>query len=96
MRNAGNPNIKRIQEEDANLRQVQRREYQPEPIIYEDKAAFVLSRCVRGPIGWPGFFKVEQLVQAGKKIERRAIAEGVDMVVALASIEDALRKRVFR
>ena len=69
---------------------------QPAPIVYEDKVFIVVSRCVDGPQGWKGLFRVCQMVQEGKRNIRKTIAEGVDMPVIMSSIETALRKRVYK
>ena len=96
------PELERIRAEDAKLKAEERKNFVPEKIQYEDKAAFIVSRCTAGPQGWVGFFRVEQLLVVdakGKALRtpiRKVVADGVDMVVAMSSMETALRKRVFR
>lgn len=91
-----------IREADAVLKEQQARDFVPEKVEYKDKAAFIISRCVKGPQGWVGFFKVSQLITedgSGKKLKKpiiKTIAEGVDMVVAMSSLETALRRKVFK
>ena len=87
---------------DAKLRQEQAKAAVPEAIEYADGISFIVSRCVRGPQGWVGLFSVDQVVfedaqrKPLKKPLRKRIAEGVDMVVAMSSMETAARKRYFR
>lgn len=91
-----------IRKADAILKEQQAKDFVPEAVEYEDKALFVVSRCIRGPQGWKGFFQVSQLIVddgKGKKLKkpiRKVIAEGVDMVVAMSSMETALRRKVFK
>ena len=87
---------------DAKLRQEQAKAFVPEAIEYADGVSFIISRCIRGPQGWVGLFAVDQVIfddaqrKALKKPLRKRIAEGVDMVVAVSSMETAARKRYFR
>ena len=82
-----------ILEAEGKVQEQLRRDFKPEPIAFEDKAFFVVSRCVAGPQGWKGLFQVAQLVTQDdkgrplKKPTRTVIASGVDMVVAMAAME---------
>lgn len=63
-------------------------------------AYFQVDRYVTG--SFRGLFVVSQLVvedAAGKPLKkpvRKVVADGVDMVVAMSSLETALRRKVFR
>lgn len=85
-----------IRQIDAKIREKEKRNFVSEPVAYDDKASFVVSRCIRGPQGWVGLFKVCELIQNGKKTERKVLANGVDMVVVMSSIEDAVRRKVYK
>lgn len=92
----------RIRKADAIIQEKRIKSFVPEDIKYDDKASFVISRCVRGPQGWVGFFKVDQIITEDrhgvplKKPFRKMLKSGIDMVVALATIEEALRRRVYK
>ena len=94
--------MERIRKADAILVEARRRDFVPEAVEYDDKCAFIISRCVKGPQGWVGFFKVDQLVtedkhgNALKKPVRKLLKEGCDLLIAMSAIETAIRKRVFK
>lgn len=63
-------------------------------------AYFQVDRYISG--SFRGLFVVSQLIvddAQGKQLKkpiRKVVADGVDMVVAMSSLETALRKKVFR
>ena len=90
-----------VQKAEAPKRQRELRERKYAPIEYADKVFIVVSRCTQGPPGWLGMFQVSQLSveENGRPLKRptrKVIAEGVDMVVAMSSIETALRRRIYK
>jgi hypothetical protein len=76
------------------------RTFVPEKNEYTPVAYFEFSRYTKGQFA--GLFLVHQLVTEDahgkplKKPVKKLVAEGVDMVIALSSMETALRKKVFR
>ena len=72
----------------------------PEKTESKPVAYFEVSRYTTG--NFRGLFLVHQLLtedSQGKQLRkpiRKLVVEGVDMVVAMAAMETALRKRVFR
>ncbi len=92
--------MSRIREQDAVLRAKQNLEKKPEPNLHKPVAYFEISRYTTG--SFRGLFLVTQLMTEDgkgntlKKPIRKVVAEGVDMVVAMSSLETSLRRRVFR
>ncbi len=92
--------MKLVREEDAKLRAKQIAAYVPEPLEHKPLATFEIGRYTKGQ--FRGLFIVTQLTledPAGKPLKkplRKVIAEGVDLVITLSSLETALRKRVFK
>ena len=100
---ARNPaEMDRIRKADAILVEAARKAFVPESVEYDDKCAFIISRCVKGPQGWVGFFKVDQLITEDakgnplKKPFRKVLKGGIDLVIAMATIETAIRRRIFK
>ncbi len=88
--------MKTIREADAALKAKQLKEFVPEKNVHKPLAYFEVSRYTAGQ--FKGLFVVAEFTPAtGKaKPERKIISDGVDMVVAMASLETSLRKRVFK
>jgi hypothetical protein len=89
-----------IREKDAALQEEQRKHFVPERNESRALAYFEIGRYTKG--SFRGLFIVSQMITedtAGKPLKRpikKTLAEGVDIVVALAQLETALRKRAFR
>lgn len=89
-----------IREADAKLREEERRNFVPEKNSHKPVAYFEISRYTTGD--FRGLFLVTQMLTEDasgnplKKPIRKVIAEGVDMVVCMSSIETETRRRVFR
>lgn len=89
--------MERIRADDAILKEKQHKDFVPEKNVSRPIAYFEISRYTAG--SFRGSFVVAEFVQSkveGKDATRRIVADGVDMVVAMASLETALRKRVFK
>lgn len=86
--------MKRVREADAIIVQQRRTAFVPEKSVTKALAFFELSRYTAGP--FRGLFVVTALSSAHPKAQRQTIADGVDMVVAMSSLETALRRRVFK
>lgn len=86
----------KIRDADAKLRADQIKNFVPEKLASKALAYFEISRYTAG--SFRGSFIVAEFIPAEgkKKAERKVIADGVDMVVAMANLETSLRKRVFR
>lgn len=88
-----------IRAADSLLRQKAIAEFVPEKNESKPVAHFEISRYTQGQ--FMGLFIVSQIFndQDGKTLKKpikKVIAEGVDIVVAMSSLETALRRRVFR
>ncbi len=86
--------MERIRAADAILVAERNKKFVPEKNKRIPLAYFEVSRYTEGQ--FRGLFAVEALSSAHPKAQRKVIADGVDMVVAMASLETSLRKRVFR
>ncbi len=88
-----------IREKDAALKAEELKKFVPEKNESRPLAYFEIGRYTSG--SFRGLFVIHQLVTEGadgkalKKPIRKTLAEGVDVVVGMAAIETALRKRVF-
>jgi hypothetical protein len=89
-----------IRAKDAILQQALRKSAIPEKSATRPLAYFEVSRYVAGQ--FTGMFQVAQLITEDaqgkplKKPLKKIVADGVDMVVAMSSLETALRRRVFK
>ena len=86
-----------IREAEAPLRQKEKDSFVPEANEYSPVAQFEINRYTKGQ--FMGVFVVVQLIKDGRNPKqqiRNILAEGVDIVVAMSSLETALRRRVFR
>ena len=89
-----------MREAQGIINQNLRKEAKPEASESAPMAYFEFSRYTKG--SFRGLFLVTQIFVddgRGNDLEtpiRKVIAEGVDMVVAMAACETALRKRVFK
>jgi hypothetical protein len=88
-----------IRAADGILRAKQIKEFVPEKNTLAPMAYFQIDRYVSG--NFRGMFVVSQLIDEEgrrplKRPIRKVICDGVDMVVAMSSLETALRRRVFR
>lgn len=88
--------MERIREADAKLKAQQLKNFVPEKNMSKPIAYFEISRYTAG--NFRGSFIVAEFIPAEgkKKAERKIVSDGVDMVVAMASLETSLRKRVFK
>lgn len=88
--------MERIRAADAVLVAKQRKDFVPEKNASKPLAYFEISRYTAG--SFRGSFVVAEFFPAEgkKKAERKIVADGVDMVVAMSSLETSLRKRVFK
>jgi hypothetical protein len=92
--------LKRIREADAELKAKQFKDFVPEKNESAPMAYFEIGRYTKGP--FRGMFLVHQLIvesESGKPLKnpvRKLVIAGVDMVVAMSSLETALRRRVFK
>ncbi|MDE2020355.1 MAG: hypothetical protein KGJ13_08475 [Patescibacteria group bacterium] len=92
--------MKSIRDADEKLKAKERANFVPEESRAKPLAYFEISRYQTGP--FLGLFRVVQLItegRDGKKFklpERLIVADGVDIVIAMANLETALRRRVFR
>lgn len=92
--------MERIREDDRILREKQIRDFTPERNTTRVMANFQVERYVTG--NFKGLFLVARIITEdinGRKLKvplRQVISDGVDMVVAMSSLETALRKKVFR
>lgn len=84
--------MERIRAEDAKLRAQE--VHVPEKNVSKPLAYFEVSRYTAG--SFRGSFVVADVTPIEGKKRRKIIADGVDMVVAMASLETSLRKRVFK
>ncbi len=90
----------RIREIQGKLNEEARKHFVPEKNEAKPMAYFEVSRYVTG--SFRGLFVAAQLIDEdanGRPLARpirKVVADGVDMVVCMAAIETALRKRVFR
>jgi hypothetical protein len=85
--------LDRVRVADAILQEKARKAFISERVEWSDKIAFVVSRCTKGPQGWPGMFRVYR--QDGPK-SRQVLISGVGMDGVVSTIETAIRKRVFK
>lgn len=92
--------MEHIREADAKLREKQLREFVPERNISKALAYFEIGRYTSG--NFRGLFTVHQMITEDalgkplKKPIRKTVADGVDMVVAITSLENAIRRRVYK
>lgn len=88
--------MERIREADAILKAKQLKEFVPEKSTSKPVAYFEIDRYVTGP--FRGSFVVSEFIpgEGKKKAERKIVSDGVDMVIAMSSLETSLRKRVFK
>lgn len=90
----------RIRKVAAVIREKEMREFIPEKNEHKPIAYFEISRYTTG--SFRGLFLVAQMIaddSQGRPLKRpirKVIAEGVDMVVAMSSLETALRRKVFK
>lgn len=75
------------------------REQPSEPNTYRPLAYFEIGRYTTG--AFRGMFVVSQMIteEKGKVLKKpikKVVCDGVDMVVAMSSLETALRKRVYK
>lgn len=91
--------MERIRVAEAKIQEKLRKEFKPEPNTTKDLAYFALARYVTGQ--FKGMFKVTQVITEdghGKTLKKpltKVVADGVDLVVAISSLETAMRRRVF-
>ncbi len=89
-----------IREKDAALKAEELKHFVPEASESRALAYFEIGRYTKG--SFRGLFIVSQMLTEapdGKPLKRpikKTIAEGVDIVVAMATLETALRKRAFK
>ena len=92
------PAMERARQQDALLKSKQ--VFETEPSEAKPVAYFQVDRYTTG--SFRGLFIASQLItddRQGKPLKkpvRKVLAAGVDLVVALASIETALRQKVYR
>lgn len=92
--------MERIREANSKLREKEIKNFVPEKNTSKPVAYFEISRYTTG--NFTGLFLVAHILTEdahGKTLEnpiRKVIAEGVDMVVAMSSLETALRRKVFK
>lgn len=90
----------RIRAADAKLREKQIKEFVPEKNLKRPVAYFQIERYTAG--SFRGLFAVSQVIPEdanGRPLKRplvKTVADGVDVHVAMSSLETALRKKVFR
>jgi len=90
----------KIRAEDAKLREQQIKDFVPEKNEARPVAYFQIDRYHKG--SFMGLFIVSQMLvedAKGKPLKkpiRKVVSDGVDMVVAMSSLETALRRKVFR
>lgn len=89
-----------IREKDAILKAEALKNFVPEKNASKPLAYFEIGRYTTG--SFRGLFIVSQMLTEDedgkpfKKPIKKTLAEGVDIVVALAQLETALRKRAFK
>ena len=100
--------LDRMRESQAVIDADLRKKHKPEENVARPLANFEVSRYTSGD--FKGLFVVTQMVEETitkdkdgkalakpiKKSVRKTVADGVDMFVAITSLETALRKRVYR
>ncbi len=92
--------MERIREKQAVLDEKLLAERKSEPNVATPLAYFEIARYTSG--GFRGLFVVSQMVTEDakgrdlKKPIRKTLSDGVDIVVAMSSLETAIRRRVFR
>ena len=88
--------MERIRAANSIIRQAEIKAFVPEKNAYKPVAYFEIDRYIAGD--FRGLFLVAQFTPAEgkKKAERKVIAEGVDLVVAVSTLETCLRRRVFK
>ena len=88
-----------IRQKDALLKAEELKHFVPEANESRSLAYFEIGRYTKG--SFRGLFIVYQMVTEGpdgkplKRPTRKTLAEGVDIVVAMSTLETALRKRAF-
>lgn len=91
----------KIRADDAVLQEVLKRDFVPEPVQYKDGIVLVISRCIKGPQGWAGLFKLEEVQmedEKGKKLKipiRRTLVEGRDRDGIMTTVDRAIGRRYF-
>lgn len=92
--------LERMREAQAVIDADLRKKAKPEANVAHPLAYFEVGRYTSG--SFKGLFIVSQLITEDpkgrelKKPIKKVVADGVDMFVAITSLETALRKRVFR
>lgn len=92
--------MERIREKQAILDAELRDKRKPEPNVASPLAYFEIARYTSG--SFRGMFLVSQMVTEDykgrelKKPIKKTIADGVDIFVAMTSLETAVRRRVFK
>ena len=100
--------LDKMREAQAVIDAALRKNSKPEANVATPLAYFEIARYTSG--NFKGLFLVSQLIEETvvkdkdgkalakpyKKNVKKSVADGVDMVVAISSLETALRKRVFR
>ena len=86
----------RIRAADAIEVEKRRKAFKPEPNEFKALVWFQVGRYTKG--SFRGLFIVHQMMldENTGETSQKVLAEGVDVVVAMAAIETALRKRVFK
>jgi hypothetical protein len=89
-----------IRKKQAVIDEARLKNYKPEANVSTPLAYFEIGRYTSG--SFRGLFVVSQLLTEDakghnlKKPIKKIVADGVDMFVAITSLETALRKRVFK
>lgn len=92
--------LDRMREEQAKLDAKRRETETREPNVCKPLAYFEVGRYTSG--SFKGLFVVSQLITEDekgrtlKKPIRKSVADGVDIFVAITSLETALRRRVYK
>lgn len=100
--------MERIRQRQAALDEAAAKNRKPEPNLAAPLASFEIGRYTQG--SFKGLFVVTQKVEEiaykdkdgaalskpVKRTVKKTVADGVDMFVAITSLETALRKRVFK
>lgn len=89
----------RIRKANDIVQQKLKKEFVPEAVEWDDKIFVVVSRCVKGPQGWPGLCKLAILDEAQMKkakAARKVVISGVYVNECVNHFEAALKDRMYK
>jgi hypothetical protein len=86
--------LEAVRTANAKIVEAERKAYVPPAVEWKDYCSYTVSRCVSGPQGWPGLFRIIEIDK--EKKAKKVLISGVDIHTALGYLETAARRRVFK